>query len=103
MSDTIIVTGVIDLDPAKRDEFIAAAVACMTATREEDGNERYAFSADVEDAGRFHVVEQWASQADIDTHMATPHLATFMGAMGDFGVTGVTLTAWTGATPNKLM
>jgi quinol monooxygenase YgiN len=103
MSDTVIVTGTIDLDPAKRDAFIAAAAACMSATRAEDGNEAYAFSADVEDAGRFYVIEQWASQAAIDTHMAAPHLAEFMGAMGGFGVTGVSLTQWNGGSPTKLM
>ena len=103
MSDTIIVTGTIDLDPAKREGFIDAANACMAATRAEDGNEGYAFSADLGDPGRFYVTEQWASQAAMDTHMATPHLAAFMAAMGDFGVTGASLTKWEGATPSKLM
>lgn len=103
MSDTVILTGVIDLDPAKRDAFIAAAVTCMTATRAEEGNELYAFSADVEDPGRFYINEQWASQAVIDVHMATPHLAAFMGSMGEFGVTGVSLVQWNGGAPTKLM
>jgi quinol monooxygenase YgiN len=75
----------------------------MTATRAEDGNEGYVFSADLVDQGRFYVSEQWASQEVMDTHMASPHLATFMGAMGDFGVTGASLTKWDGATPSKLM
>jgi quinol monooxygenase YgiN len=103
MSDTIIVTGTIDLDPAKRDTFIEAAVACMAATRAEDGNEAYSFSADVENPGRFYVTEQWASQAAIDTHMATDHLAAFMGTMGAAGVTGASLTQWNGAEAKKLM
>jgi quinol monooxygenase YgiN len=100
---TIIVTGQIDLDPAKRDEFIASAATCMAATRAEDGNEGYAFSADLEDPGRFYVAEHWATQDAITTHMGTAHLAAFMGSMGGFGVTFVTLTQWDGATPTKLM
>ena len=72
---SIIVTGVIDLDPANHDAAIEAFKVCMAATRVEDGNEAYVFSADVEDPGRFHVTEQWADQASIDAHMATPHLA----------------------------
>ena len=103
MSDTIIVTGTIDLDPAKRDVFIEAAVACMAATRAEDGNEAYVFSADVENPGRFYVTEHWANQAAVDVHMATPHLAAFMGTMGAAGVTGASLTQWTGGEPTKLM
>lgn len=100
---TIIVTGTIDLDPAKRDGFIAAAKECMAASRAEGGNEGYAFSADLEDQGRFYVTELWASQETMDIHMASPHLAAFMGAMGGFGVTGASLTKWDGATPSTLM
>lgn len=100
---TIIVTGTIDLDPAKRDAFIAAASACMAATRAEEGNEAYAFSADVEDPGRFYVIELWASQEAMDAHLQTSHLAAFMASMGEVGVTAASLTRWDGATPSKLM
>ena len=100
---TILVTGTIDFDPAKRDDAIAAVTACMAATRAEEGNEGYVFSGDLEDEGRFHVTEHWASQEAIDAHMATPHMATLMGAMGTFGVTAASLTKWDGATPSKLM
>jgi quinol monooxygenase YgiN len=100
---TIIVTGSFDLDPGKRDDFVAAAVACMTATRAEEANEAYAFTEDLEVPGRFHVVELWASQEGMDLHMATPHLAEFMGAMGSFGVTAASLTKWDGALPSTLM
>ena len=100
---SIIVTGTIDFDPAKRDEAIAAVTACMEATRAEDGCEHYAFSGDFADPGRMYVSEQWASQEAMDTHMATPHLAALMGAMGSLGVTAASLTKWEGATPSKLM
>ncbi len=84
---TILVTGTIDFDPAKRADAIAAVTACMAATRAEEGNEGYVFSGDLEDEGRFHVTEHWASQEAIDAHMTTPHMATLMGAMGSLGVT----------------
>ena len=100
---SIIVTGSFDLDPAKRDAAIEVFTTCMAATRAADGNEGYTFSADLEDPGRFHVVEHWASQEAIDEHMASPHLAELMGAMGGLGVTGVSLTQWNGATGQKLM
>ena len=59
---SILVTGTIDLDPANRDQAIATFNECMAGTRAEDGCESYTFSADLEDPGRFHVSEQWASQ-----------------------------------------
>ena len=100
---TIIVTGQIDLDPANHDAFVEAAAACMAATRAEAANEGYVFAADLEVPGRYHVTELWASQEGMDEHMASPHLAAFMGAMGGLGVTGASLTKWDGATPSTLM
>ena len=100
---TILVTGTIDFDPAKRDDAIAAVTACMEATQAEEGCERYVFSGDLADPGRLYVSEQWASQEAMDTHMATPHLAALMGAMGTLGVTAASLTKWDGATASTLM
>ena len=100
---TILVTGYFDLDPAKRDAFIEAATTAMDATRAEDGCEGYAFSADLTDQGRFYVAEHWASEDAINAHMASAHLAAFIGSMGAFGVTGVSLTKWDGATGSPLM
>jgi quinol monooxygenase YgiN len=100
---SILVTGTIDFDPAKRDEAIAAVTACMEATRAEEGCERYVFSGDLADPGRLHVAEQWASQEAIDAHNASPHLAALLGAMGGFGVTSASLTQWDGATAKTLM
>ena len=100
---SIIVTGTIDFDPTKRDEAVAAVTECMEATQAEEGCERYVFSGDLADPGRLYVSEQWASQEAMDTHMATPHLAALMGAMGALGVTSASLTKWEGATPSKLM
>jgi quinol monooxygenase YgiN len=103
MSDTIIVTGTVDLDPARRDDAIAAMLEVMEATRAEAGNEAYTFSADLTDPGRLHIVEQWASDEAMQAHLRTPHLAAFMEKMAGVGVKATTLTAWEGAVPRKLM
>ena len=100
---TILVTGTIDFDPAKREEAIAAVTAAMEATLQEDGCEGYAFTGDLSNPGRFYVNEQWASQEAMDTHMQSPNLAALMGALGGLGITGASLTKWDGATPSKLM
>jgi quinol monooxygenase YgiN len=100
---TILVTGTLDIDPAKRDAFIAAATTVMEGSQAEAGCEHYAFSADLHDPGRFHISEQWADKAAMDAHGASPHFLTFMGSMGDFGVKGASLTKWEGATGGPLM
>ncbi len=103
MPDTVLVTGVIDLDPANRDAAIEAFKAVMAPTRQEEGCEHYSFTADLDDPGRFHVSERWASPDAMNTHMGTSHLADLMAAMGGLGVTGASLTKWSGATGEKLM
>ena len=99
---TILVTGHFDLDPAKRDTFIAAAITCQEATRQEEGCVSYSFSADLSDPGRFHISEEWASQEATDRHGASEHFLTFMSSMGDFGVTSAAIQKWVGATSSPL-
>ena len=103
MSDTIVVTGYLKVDPANHDQAVAAALEVMKATRAEDGNEAYTFSADLEEPGVLHVFERWASAAALDAHMATPHMATFMGAIGSLGLRGGEITKWEGGTPSRLI
>src|SRR5688572_30557867 len=98
MPDTVLVTAVIDLDPANRDAAIEAFKTVMEPTLQEEGCEHYSFTADLNDPGRFHVSERWASADAMNAHMASPHLAALMGAMGGLGVTGASLTTWSGAT-----
>lgn len=93
----IIVTGTIDIDPAKRDAAIEACNAVMEPTRKEVGCHQYAFSADLSDPGRFYVTEQWDDEETMGAHMQSPHLAEFMGKLGEFGVTSAVLKKWINA------
>ena len=103
MSQPILVTGSMELDPANRDAFVVAVSELMEATRAEAGCEHYAFTADLADPGAFHISERWASQTDMDSHMQSAHMAAFMGKLGGFGIKGASLTKWEGATGSPLM
>lgn len=85
----LIVAGEIEIDPARREEAIAAAREMMEATRREAGCLAYAFSADLADSGRFRIFEEWESQAALDAHFATPHMAAFQGRVAGLGVRGM--------------
>ena len=85
----LVIAGTLHIDPEKRDSAIAAAVEMMDATRREAGCAAYTFSADVQDPGAFHLFEQWESQAALDAHFASPHMAKFQGLVGGFGVRGM--------------
>ena len=82
----LVVAGDVEIDPAKRDEAIAAARKVMAATREEEGCLEYTIAADLDDPARFVIVEQWASPAALEAHFATPHMAEFQAAMAGLGV-----------------
>lgn len=103
MSDQILVTGFIDLDPAKLGEALDLLRTIVAATREEDGCEHYSITPDNIDEGRLVISERWRDQAATDVHMQSPNLAQLMGAMGSLGVTGASVVQWLGATENKVM
>ncbi|MGH9275383.1 MAG: putative quinol monooxygenase [Acidimicrobiales bacterium] len=102
MSDTVIVTGVFDLDPSRRERAIAVFTEMMERTRAEEGCEHYAFSADLTDPGRFHLIEQWSSLTLNEAHVQTPHFPTFLDQLGGLGITAVTITQWLGATGKRV-
>jgi quinol monooxygenase YgiN len=49
--------------------------ALAAPSRQEEGCLSYELYVSTAEPGTFVTVEQWQSQADLDAHMATPHLA----------------------------
>lgn len=82
----IIVAGTVRIDPTKRDQAMAAAAKAIPPTLAEDGCEAYRFGFDVDDPSLIHVFEQWASEAALAAHFQAPHLAEFLAAFGELGV-----------------
>lgn len=82
----IVVAGHVRIDPANRAAALAAIRAVVAGTRQEAGNISYTFSADFDDESKFHVLEVWESEAALDAHFGTPHVAEFTKAARQFGV-----------------
>jgi quinol monooxygenase YgiN len=68
----VIVAGVFTVDPAQREAFLAGRMERMRTSRAERGCLEYTFSADPLDPGRVVLFERWASQEDLDAHLAAP-------------------------------
>ncbi len=68
----VIVAGVFEVDPEQRDAFLAGRFDRMRSSRAEQGCLEYTFSADPLDPGRVLLYERWASQKDLDAHLAVP-------------------------------
>jgi quinol monooxygenase YgiN len=82
----IVIAGHVVLDPAQREQAEAAAREMMCETRKEEGCISYTFSADLEQAGRFRIFEEWESDAALAAHFASPHMARFQQAVGGLAV-----------------
>jgi quinol monooxygenase YgiN len=68
----VIVSGVFTVDPEQREAFLAGRMDRMRTSRAERGCLEYCFCADPLDPGRVLLFERWASQEDLDAHLAAP-------------------------------
>ena len=78
--NTVSVIVRIQLSAESAPAYAEAAKAVVAATREEAGCQWYGIAVDVADPCVVWVSEQWASQADLDLHLKTPHVAAFLEA-----------------------
>lgn len=78
----IVVAGHLSIDPAHRDAALAAIATGVAATRQEAGNLDYRFSPDLDEPDRFNLIERWEDEDAMNAHMASPHLAEFLTAIG---------------------
>ncbi len=60
-----------------------ALAALETASRSEEGCLDYSLFESAAAPGTFVTIEAWRSQADLDAHMQTPHIAAALGATSD--------------------
>ena len=63
--------------PGKREDLRQALEALIGATTRERGCVNYDLHQGLEDPDRFFFYENWESGADLDAHLAAPHLTAF--------------------------
>lgn len=79
--------------PGKEAELKAELEALIEPTVKEDGCVNYDLHQGVEDPSTFFFYENWESAAQLDAHLATPHLVRFAGLIPDLlDENGLTLT-----------
>jgi len=77
----IVVVGRVITDPARREELLRVGQAVARASRDEEGCISYRLYEDTEAQNEFVFVEEWQSQAALQRHFGTPHIAQFMKAI----------------------
>ncbi|MFY7750300.1 MAG: putative quinol monooxygenase, partial [Exiguobacterium acetylicum] len=58
----------LEVQPAKREEFLAATKTLVEASRAEAGNIGYDLFQSTEDENVFMMIEKWEDQAAIEAH-----------------------------------
>jgi quinol monooxygenase YgiN len=66
----------------------------IAATRAEPGCARYSYSVDISDPNLLHVAEEWSDEEAVAAHMAAPHMAELMGALGAAKLEGISINAY---------
>lgn len=99
----IVISGTIVIDPANLDAAVAAISELEAKTRAEDGNIEYGFWLSHSEPGTLHVFEEWADEDAVNAHMGSDHMAAFLGAAGDFGISSTSLSRYDVSTKTKFM
>ena len=99
----IVISGTLTFDPAKVDETIAATNTLVEATLAEPGNVTYGFWPSSSEPGVFLVFEEWADDDAINAHMGSEHMAAFMGAAGDLGISATDISRYDVSDKTKFM
>lgn len=81
----IVISGIIRIDAARRDDALALIAPLVEATNAEAGCNAYDFWEHPASPGTFRVFEEWVDQAALEFHFGTPHMAAFMTGMGSLG------------------
>ena len=74
------VVATIPVAPDRLEEARAVFATLIAATRQEEGCVRYDLHESAAQPGTFVMVEEYADQAALESHMASPHLAAAFAA-----------------------
>ena len=82
MSEVVVVV-LFQVVPGRLEDGLAALADVAVPTHAEEGCLAYAAHRDPADPDRIVLIERWASRADLDAHLATPHLLAFRESSHD--------------------
>ncbi|MDJ0513194.1 MAG: putative quinol monooxygenase [Methyloceanibacter sp.] len=81
----------------KEDALREALLALCGPTREEQGCINYDLHVSAEDPGLLVFHENWVSKADLDRHLASPHIDAFRQVAGELLAEPPNITLWSAA------
>ena len=85
MSEIVIIVS-LQAAEGRGDEVVKAFADCIPPTHAEEGCLKYALHRDSNDPDHLIHIEKWRSQADLDAHVKSEHLANVTRALGTPGL-----------------
>jgi quinol monooxygenase YgiN len=77
----IVVTGRMRIAPENRARFAEVSTEMCRRSREEAGCHGYRVYADLEQDGRYVIVEEWADDEALQSHFSEPYTREFLTAL----------------------
>lgn len=77
----IVVTGRMRIAPENRERFAEVATEMCRRSREEAGCHGYRVYADLEQDGRYVIVEEWADEQALQSHFSESHTREFLAGL----------------------
>ena len=87
----ILVQGWVKLAAGEIDKLHDAAAEMLEKTRAEKGCVEYTFARSLDDPDTLRIAECWESEAALDAHGKSEHMAAFNKAMGGAQILGISL------------
>lgn len=72
--------------PQDTERFCELAVGLIEPTRQEPGCTLYAMARDIADDCVVWISEEWDSNAHLDAHLRTEHIAQFLGELANVNI-----------------
>lgn len=82
----VLISAVIDLDPAGAEQALLDAQPFIAASRAEAGCRAYDWALDPATPGRIHVFEEWESEEALAAHFRDPSYAAMRDHIGRSGL-----------------
>ena len=99
----IIVSGTLRIAESDIDQAMGLGATMAEASLAEEGCSAYGFWQSPGDPTLVRVFEEWASEDDLGTHFATPHMAAFMEGLGQLTISEMELSKYECSDKSKLM
>ncbi len=77
----ILVTGRVQIPEEQRSRFLKVATEMCSRSRQDEGCSGYRFYADLEQPGRYVIIEEWDDDDALQRHFAQPHTGAFMSEL----------------------